>query len=150
MHGRSSGPLRKSCGHSWDVELADQAVFGLTHRTASPQVRVRDGFVEGKEWGARNAGGFQRGDRGLAVRKCPQPFFDDNFERLVVVAACARAVETGIVGQPRHFHGLNHLLPLMRHNHNGDELFALVTKDASGSTARMERPGSFWRERWPA
>src|SRR4029077_15513782 len=54
-------------------------------------------------------------------RKAAEPALDDVLERHIVVASGARRVEARIMLQFWHVHRLDHLLPLIRHQHDRDE-----------------------------
>jgi len=80
-------------------------------------------------------------------RKAAEPALDDVLERHIVVASGARRVEARIMLQFWHVHRLDHLLPLIRHHHDRDELFAPVSEHSSWPTVGMKRACTRRRKR---
>src|SRR5712691_3590416 len=133
-------PLREFGRHARDVECADLPVLDPPHGPAFAQMRVPHRFVQCEDRRAGNTLGFESFHGGLTRREPAEPFLDDFFQRLVVVAPRARRAETRIVRQGRHAHRFDHLRPLVRHHHDRDEIFALAAKYPRGTASGCSEP----------
>jgi hypothetical protein len=96
-------------------------------------MRVDHSLADGENRCAEHTLHFQRRDDRITARKTAEPALDDVLKRHNVVASRPRCVEAGIIRQFRHVHRLDHLLPLMRHHHDCDEVFASASKNSRWS-----------------
>src|SRR5690348_13202980 len=102
-------PPREFDWHPGDIKFADESVPDSPHRPAVAQVRMGDGFVDGEDGRAGDAILLQFQDCGITAGESTKPFFDYLLQRLIVVPPRARRIETRIICQRRHPHGVNHL-----------------------------------------
>src|SRR5262245_50755382 len=130
-----------------DIEFADRLVPDPPDGSALAQMRMGYGLVQGEDRRGGHTLRFQRRDGRVAARKAAEPALDDVLERRIVVASRPRRVEARIIGQLRHVHRFDHLLPLIRHHHDRDEFVVSVSEHSSGPAVRMKRARALRSER---
>src|SRR5215467_7660567 len=133
-----------------DIEFADRLVPDPPDGSALAQMRMGYGLVQGEDRRAGHTLRFQRRDGRVAARKTAEPALDDALERRIVVASRPRRVEARIIRQFGHIHRLDHLVPLIGHHHDRDELLAPVSEHSGGPAVRMERARALGSKRWSA